>query len=246
MIAAVLLMLGFAPPQAPDPARGFEVASIRLSAGRQGGEGSNRSHIEYTPTSVRLRNVDVAEAVEWAYNVKYYQLDQFWKPRMGPYDIEARTETSASVPQLRLMLRNLLTERFKLTLHWETKETAVYELRIAKGGPKLPKPNADSAAHALEKLPRIVDGSFLFADASMDWFAVQLSQLAGIERPVVDRTDIEGYYDILLKSAANAIRDPNGPSIAILLEEQLGLKLVSARAPMQILVIDRVEKPTEN
>ncbi len=246
MTAAVALMLWFAPPQAADPARRFEVASIRPSAGRQGGEGSNRSHIEYTPTSVRFRNIDVAEAAEWAYNVKYYQLDQFWKPRMGPYDIEARTENSASVPQLRLMLRNLLTERFKLTLHWETKETAVYELRIAKGGPRLPKRNADSATHALEKLPRIIDGSFLFADSSMDSFAAQLSQLAGVDRPVVDHTGIEGYYDILLKSAANAIRDPNGPSIAILLEEQLGLKLASARDPMRILVIDRVEKPSEN
>jgi uncharacterized protein (TIGR03435 family) len=246
MIAAVALMLWFAPPQAADPARGFEVASIRPSAGRQGGEGSNRSHIEYTPTSVRLRNIDVAEAVEWAYNVKYYQLDQFWKPRIGPYDIEARTEDSASVPQLRLMLRNLLTERFKLALHWESKENAVYELRIAKGGPKLPKRNTDSATHALGKLPRIIDGSFLFTDSSMDSFAAQLSQLAGIDRPVVDHTGIEGYYDILLKSAANATLDPNGLSIAIVLEEQLGLRLVSAREPMQILVIDRVEKPSEN
>jgi uncharacterized protein (TIGR03435 family) len=117
---------------------------------------------------------------------------------------------------------------------------------LPKADPKLPKRNADSATHALEKLPRIIDGSFLFADSSMDWFAAQLSQLAGIDRPVVDHTGIEGSYDILLKSAANATRDPNGPSIAILLEEQLGLKLVSARGPMQILVIDRVEKPSEN
>ena len=90
------------------------------------------------------------------------------------------------------------------------------------------------------------DGSFVFPETSLTEFAEKLSLLRGIERPVLDRTEIKGFFDITLRSAASAILDDDGPSLFALVEEQLGLKLVPAKAPVEVLVIDHVEKPSEN
>ena len=125
----------------------------------------------------------------------------------------------------------------------------VYELVVAKGGPKLParKPDSDLPAdHAAESLPRGQDGSCLLQNVSMAGFAAKLSLLRGIELPVIDQTLIEGVYDITLKSAASAILHPDGVSLFTLIQEQLGLRLVSAKAPMEMFIVERVSKPSEN
>lgn len=125
----------------------------------------------------------------------------------------------------------------------------VYELVVAKGGPRLPARKADSdlpADHAAESLPRVQQGSFVFENVSMAGFAAKLSLLRGIELPVVDQTHMDGVFDITLKSAASAMLRPDGPSLFTLLEEQLGLRLVSAKAPMEMLVIEHVNRPSEN
>ena len=80
----------------------------------------------------------------------------------------------------------------------------------------------------------------------MPEFAQQLTEIRGIDLPVVDRTGIRGVYDITLKSTAAAVRDPSGPSLLTLIREQLGLKLVSAKDPIDVVVIDHVEEPTQN
>jgi uncharacterized protein (TIGR03435 family) len=145
------------------------------------------------------------------------------------------------------MLQDLLGKRFQLALHRETKMLPVYELVVAKGGPRLPAPKADlSPTHASESLPRVQDGSFVFQDASITDFAAKLSLLRGIDLPVVDRTGIQGVFDITLKSAADAILQPDGPSLFTLIREQLGLRLVPEKAPVEVLIIDRVGRPSEN
>ena len=125
----------------------------------------------------------------------------------------------------------------------------VYELVSAKGGPKLPAPKAGdalSAAHSSESLPRVEHGNFVFHDTSIPEFAQKLSQLRDIDRPVVDRTGIKGIFEITLKGAAAAMLQPDGPSLFTLVQEQLGLKLVSAKAPIEILVVDHAENPSAN
>jgi uncharacterized protein (TIGR03435 family) len=77
-------------------------------------------------------------------------------------------------------------------------------------------------------------------------FAKQLTELRGIDLPVVDRTGINGVYDITLKSAARAILEPDGPSLLTLINEQLGLKLVAAKDFIDVIVVDHVEAPTAN
>ena len=228
----------------------FEVASIRPnSAWKSGGEGNSRSKIEFTPDRLTMRNVDLRECIQWAYGVQFYRISGLTSLSPNRYDISAKAEGPVPVSQLEAMLQDLLAKRFNLMLHRETKMLGVYELVSAKGGPKLPAPKADgalSAAHSSESLPRVEDGNFVFHDTSMPEFAAKLSQFRDIDRPVVDRTGIKGIFDITLKGAATAMLQPDGPSLFTLVQEQLGLKLVSAKAPIEVLVVDHAEDPSMN
>jgi uncharacterized protein (TIGR03435 family) len=224
----------------------FEVASVRLSTISQaGGEGNSRSRIEYSPNSLTARNVDLQECIQWAYGVAFYQVSGP-EPSEG-YDILAKAEKPVPVSELRLMLQDLLAKRFNLKLHRETKMIPVYALVVAKGGPKLPAAKAEGdIVHASENLPRIENGAFVFHDASLSDFAAMLHQLRGVDRPVQDRTGMKGTFDITLKSALAATREADTSTLFSLIEEQLGLKLVAAKGPVEMLVIEHAEKPSEN
>jgi uncharacterized protein (TIGR03435 family) len=183
--------------------------------------------------------------------------------RSDKFDIEAKSPDSApefsmtqfvtgQAPQLRLMLQALLADRFKLKLHREMKQLPVYELTVAKNGAKL-KPAADSGNGALlwgmsgkpngDAAIRLTGNK-----KSMAELADSLSNIAG--RPVLDRTGLKGNFDFSLEYPF----DPDtpsatpfaGPSMFTAFQEQLGLKLDATRVPVEILVIDHVEKPSEN
>jgi uncharacterized protein (TIGR03435 family) len=249
-VLKLLLMTAGLAPLALSAAPAFDAASIRLSAlWKPGGEGGRRSKIEYTTKSLSMSNVDLSDCVQWAYGVPFYQVSGPDFPDSERYDILARTEQPVSVSQLRLMLQSLLKTRFHLALRREQQMLPVYDLVVAKRGPKLPARKADSdlsPGHADESLPRVQDGGFLFQNVSMAGFAAKLSMLRGIERPVIDQTHIDGVYDVTLKFAASAILRPDGVSLFTLIQEQLGLRLISAKAPMEILVIEHVSRPSEN
>jgi uncharacterized protein (TIGR03435 family) len=241
-ITVGLLNATLASSQPPDT---FEVASIKISAGAPG-EG-RRSSITHTPTSLTMRNVHLTDCIMWAYGVELYQISGEDALPNQHYDILAKAASPTPVSQLRRMLQQLLAERFKLTLHRETKPLPVYELTIAKGGPKLPPANLDREdRHVVERLPHVEDGSFVFPDSTLPEFAAKLSLLRGMDRPVVDKTGISGFFNITLKTAAAALLQENGPSLFTLVPEQLGLKLVPAKAPIEILVIDHADNPTAN
>lgn len=226
----------------------FEVASIRQSgADTLGGEGGTRSQIQTAPDGLTLRNIDLDEMIEWAYTVQHNQLANTGSLHNHRYDIRARASGPVSEKALRVMLQNLLATRFNLKLHREKKQTSVNELVVAKG-PKLPPDKSGElpASYPRETFPRVVDGGFVFTNTSMAEFAQQLTELRGIDLPVVDRTGIPGVYDITLKSAAAAVRDPNGPSLLTLVREQLGLRLVAAKDPIEVVVIDCAEEPSGN
>lgn len=227
----------------------FEAASIRPAAAQQtGGEGSSRSQIQYAPDSLTMQNIDLNEMIQWAYGLQQYQVTPTNLLNATRYDVRAKTAQPVSVTTLRMLLQNLLAARFKLQLHRERRRTSVYELVVAKGGPHLPKDKTGTlpAGYTKENLPHVVDGGFVFTNVKLDDFARQLTELRGIELPVIDRTGIQGVYDITLKSAASAILDPNGPSLLTLIHEQLGLKLVDAKDPIEVVVVDRVDQPSAN
>lgn len=227
----------------------FEVASIRLSKFQQtGGEGSFRSDIAYASDGLNLSNVGVDEMIQWAFGVQHFQVSGGHLLRDQHYDVRARATEVTKVSTLRLMLQNLLITRFGLRFHWEQRRTAVYEMLVDRDGPKLPENKADEhlPSHPKESLPRVAGGDFVFTNVTLPEFADQLTELRGIALPVVDRTDIQGIYDITLKSAARAILDSDEFTLPDLIRKQLGLKLVSAKDPFQILVVDHIEKPSPN
>jgi uncharacterized protein (TIGR03435 family) len=234
----------------PARAQSFDVASIKPAAiSKSGGDGnSSRSQIQYSADTLILLNIDLNELIQWAYKLQPFQISDKDLLRDKRYDIRAKSGEPTSLAQMRLMLQTLLTARFKLIAHREPKTTSVFELVIAKGGPKLPPNKAAQlpASYARENLPRVVDGGFSFMNITLSEFAGQLSQLRPIARPVLNRTNIEGVYDIALKGAAQAMLQPDGTSLFTLLQEQLGLRLVSAKDDTPMLVVDHVEEPSQN
>jgi uncharacterized protein (TIGR03435 family) len=152
------------------------------------------------------------------------------------------------------MLRNLLTERFKLTFHREPKVYSIYALGIAKGGPKLMKSTAPD-----DDPPRVI--STVYPDkivlpahnASMEDFTAML-QRAMLDRPVVDKTGLQGRYDFTLEFAPDetvfggeiTAAPSDAPSLPLFtaIQEQIGLKLEAMRGPVSALVIDGAQKPT--
>ena len=221
----------------------FDVASVKPSQiARAGGEGSRRERIDRSPGSLTMRNVSISFCIQWAYSVKFYQIS-------GPrwlvderYDIVAKASGSHDDGQLRLMLQTLLADRFKLKLHREKKELPVYALVVGKDGPKLRPSTADGDSDM-----QVAAGSFVFQRTSMQDLADRLSDLVGVDRPVIDETGIKGVFDVTLKSAARAALEGDGPSIFTSLREQLGLRLEPRKGRLEILVVDFADKvPTEN
>ena len=140
-----------------------------------------------------MSNVSLQDCVQWAYGLKFFQIEGSTSVDNERFDIQAKAPGAAPVAQLRLMLQDLLKKRFRMASHPAEKTMPVYELVIARGGPKLPAPKSESAisaVHARESLPRVSGGDFLFPDASMTDFAEKLSGLRTIEAPVIDKTGI--------------------------------------------------------
>jgi uncharacterized protein (TIGR03435 family) len=151
------------------------------------------------------------------------------------------------------MLQSLLADRFKLELHRESKDVAVYAMVAGKNGMKLRR-EADNTAGSM----RPVGGGLVFRGVSMDELADRLlSRPFGVDRPVIDRTGIDGRFDFTLTFAENedslkstlegmALGKAESGSILTILQEQLGLKFEAQKGPVDVLVIDHVARPSEN
>lgn len=170
------------------------------------------------------------------------------------WDVVAKLPPGAPTDQERLyraiegMLRTFLAEEFKLKTHFVQKEQPVYELVIAKGGPKL-KPSEGATAGQ-----RPSPGGMEIHHQTMEEFASALYCVTcprqRADRPVIDKTGIDGYFDFTLNWSPSNIQSgddtPLGPSILTALEEQLGLKLQPAKAAIDFLIIDQAERPQQN
>ena len=172
------------------------------------------------------------------------------------YDILAVTpgEVRPTHDEQMSMLRSLLADRFKLTFHREPKEFSIYELEVAKSGPKLKEstaPLGDPAALISTVYPqRIVLPA---RNATMGEF-VSLLQRAVLDRPVVDKTGLSGRYDFDLAWAPDetqfggeippASADAPSAPFFTAIQQQLGLKLEATRGPVEALVVDKVERPS--
>ena len=233
----------------------FEVASIKPNTiGNAGGEGSARENIISTPDTLTMGNVSLASAIKWAYGLHDYQLTGPAWLNSERYDILAKAPGPASNDQLRLMLRTLLADRFKVTVHRQNKELPVYALLVAKNGPKLHKSQGapDGGAGVMRR-----NGLRMVAEkVSMPELADLLS--GPLQTPVVDMTALKGRFDFTLDlstfiaaTGTGKQGDQRPPDMTNIIftavQEQLGLTLRAQKAPIEILVVDGADKiPTHD
>lgn len=251
----------------------FDVVSIKPNKSASG-----MVRVMSKPDGYAATNVSLSSLIQRAYGVKEDQISGIpgWA-ESARFDIDAKVAGS-DVPDLQkmknedrgLLLQPLLADRFKLTIHHETKVLPIYELVVAKGGPKLKEattgdkysdgikgPDGVSRAGMMMMRP----GQFTGQGIPLASLANQLSQQ--LHRTVVDKTGLTGKYDFALQwtddqsdsmfkgadgapQRAEPAPDASGPSIFTALQEQVGLKLQSTKGPVETIVIDHVEMPSEN
>lgn len=228
----------------------FEVASVKPSPPSPDGRIS--SQMKMDPGRITLTNVTLKRIIVSAYDMKEHQI-------LGPdwienqrYDIVATMQRDSTGDEVLRMLRKLLGERFHLTFRRESRELPVYALVIAKTGHKLKEVDFGKSSSSLQ--PGKLDAH----GVPMENFTSMLSRM--IDRPVIDQTNLKGFFDFKLEwtpddpAAASRPGEPGaivdsavGPNLVVALQQQLGLKVEPRKAPVEVLVIDRVEKiPTEN
>jgi len=236
--------------QQPSPAPlAFDAATIKPNL-----SGSGNSSTNSTNGLLRITNQTVRNIIQYAYDVRDFQLSggPGW---MGSdrYDVTAKPENGVHEQQLREMLRTLLADRFQLRFHRETREVPVYTLTVGKNGAKL-HPAAESPDSGTSS-GRNRDGLSTMKGTRVTLGEIAANLAARLGRPVVDKTGLSGKFDFELSWVPDlslpAVGDPAspatvGPSLLTAVQEQLGLRLESARGPVGMLVIDKVERPSEN
>jgi uncharacterized protein (TIGR03435 family) len=246
------------PPQKPmaaDAKPSFEVATIKPSNPDTPGQsilvGRGGSNL-FTTT-----NTTVSDLITFAYGIHVRQVTG------GPgwletekYDLSAKPDQPGipNADQVRTMLQKLLTERFELAFHRDKKELSAYTITLAKTGPKLTK---SETGGNLPGFGGRGPGSIGVQNSTMAEFASFL-QARILDRPVVDQTGLPGKFTFTLvwRPDQLATPGPNAPPLPADLEsrsdiftafqEQLGLKLEATKAPVEVFVIERVEKPSAN
>lgn len=259
--------------QQPQSSLSFEVASIRPGADRDAEMIAIRMNAE--SSRIHYVNVSLRDMIRVAYSVKEFQVT-------GPdwirdrFNIEAKYPAGATEDQVPEMLRSLLRDRFKLQLHSESKEHAVFALVVGKNGPRL-KPSEVKATEYPDS-PNRKPGTPVRGDLQIMGSptgmhlrgpAITLSRLCEtlsmfVDQPVVDQTGLPERYDIDLTFMPENMRmrgGPGGPGqgadggadahtervTLFQAVQDLGLKLEPRKAPLQMLVVDHIEKaPTEN
>jgi uncharacterized protein (TIGR03435 family) len=158
------------------------------------------------------------------------------------YAIEGKAASPMSGENCKAMVRSMLAHEFGMITHREQRTMAAYALVVSKKGLKMRRPTGEDDIATIDVMRFLSDDGRLSA-ASMGRLASTLSGFDEIRAPVVDRTGLEGLYAFHLMFGSNS---PNLPDLWTALEEQLGLKLEPIRAPIDILVVDHIDKPREN
>ncbi len=235
-----------APGRTPAAAGRFEAASIRVHTGeiRRIGARMSGSRIAFDAFSV-------ANLIAWSYQVRQFQVtggpawtasDNRYDSRIL-YDVDAKAEGEQprTAAEFREMTQALLAARFHTILRREWRHMPVYALTIDRHSPKLRESPTPGGL--------VSDGNkFTATGISMEILARQLSNAYGVDRPVIDETGLNGVYDFTLEFGRPELSggEFSGPSLFTALREQIGLRLQPKNAPVEVLVIDGVEKPDAN
>jgi uncharacterized protein (TIGR03435 family) len=247
----------------------FDVAAIREDKSGSGGSHSDTSKGRFSATNVSLINLMQYEA----YDIPGSRIlgGPKWRDSTR-FDIEAKmgdslVEYLRTLPedqrriQTQALFQQLLADRFKLAVHWETRELPIYALlRIENKSTKLQPANEPTAGRSTSSHGSRSGSQLDAKGVTLPDLAETLTRLLSRElgRDIIDRTGIEGKYDLTLRwtsdnspASVPGVTDGEdstdpGPSIFTAIPEQLGLKLESAKGPVRVLVIDHVEMPSEN
>jgi uncharacterized protein (TIGR03435 family) len=245
------------PPKAmaADAPAVFEVASIKPSIPDRPGK-----LFTVKGRHVITINTTTNDLITFAYDLHARQIvgGPPWM-ESEKYDVTGQPESQGtpSRVQLSAMIRKLLEDRFKFTFHREKRELPVYAITVAPGGPKLTK--NDTNPNGLPGLFFKGLGTLPATNATIGDFAGVL-QTAVLDRPVIDRSGLQGRWDFTLRWTPDETQfqgmgvrvpppsnDPDAPpGLFTAFQEQLGLKLESTRGPVEVLVVDGIEKPSEN
>jgi uncharacterized protein (TIGR03435 family) len=235
----------------------FEVASVRENLIDFPNDPRYTGLTDYVPRRsgdrISMRNSDLVSILSWAYhltNANYELVAGRWEKNLWvAYDIEARAPGPPGDDDLRRMFQTLLEDRFNLKVHRETRELAAYDLVVLRGGPKLtlaperPVKNSIGFGGSSCWIELAGGGSRLVGrGASMEELAVVLTGKMGA--PVRDRTGITGSFDYGV-AFSNGVDASDAPFLTTAVHE-LGLNLEKARGKFEVLVIDRLEKPSDN
>ena len=220
----------------------FEALSITQT---KSGGAPGELHIQ--PNGLTGANVTLRQLLVFANHLNVPQLvGPNWIDTEG-FDIAVKVKDPLSGTELASTLQAVLTDRFQLKIHHETKEMPVYFLIVANGGPKLrDAKEGEKAFDALDKNatpPFKANFAAIFKGCDLPAFAARLGR--SLDHPVVDKTGIQGRYWFQLEWAiepgGNSLRP--SPSLLGALRDQLGLTLEDKTAPQDVLVIDQAEKP---
>ncbi len=230
----------------------FDAASIKPDKGCPGPYGRN------PPGRMVMNCYSIQELVAFSWGLRNDQVvGQFFSDR---YDIEATMDAATPINQIYgPMLQALLEDRFALQLHRENRDLPIYNLVVAKGGVKMPAATGDCVVSPADGGPPLPpsNGRVFFCNhpnsgpRTVEGKGITLKALSDtlsrteLNRSVVDKTGLTGAFDVNLKWAADLSEPGADPSVFTALQEQLGLRLDASRGPVEVLVIDRVEKPTQ-
>jgi len=257
--------------QAPtvEPRLSFEVASVKVD------NPPTRTPMQWQAGGHYVGSVSVLSLVSIGYLVPVYRIEGLpdWARTMR-FLINARANSQPEIGERPAYYRGLLVDRFKLAAHIEKRDMDVYTLTLARNdgklGPGLRRSDVNCDQAIAESRARNLAGERREAPApgvrptcgavggvaSLTGGAVELAPLIGmlaqaLGRPVIDKTGLTGRFDINFQAALpNGVREGSAlaalPPVLTAVDDQLGLKLVPGRAPVEVLVIDRLEMPTDN
>jgi uncharacterized protein (TIGR03435 family) len=218
----------------------FEVAAIKPSTVSDGGSSSHSRNGRIT-----IENFSVKQIIMYAYGIQNYQ---FSGPRWlddERYNIDAKADIKVEHLEVLGMLRTLLADRFKLQVHHESKAMQGYAMVVGKAGLKVKPVDGEGSGMNTN------NNKLTATHVSMERLANRIAQALG--QPVVDETGVKDSFSFVLEYAdprpSREDRKENAaslPSIFTALAETLGVKLESRNVPIDVVVVDRIERPTEN
>jgi uncharacterized protein (TIGR03435 family) len=232
--------------QSTVPLPSFDAASIKPGSHPLTPEGYSWSDVKMEgPGRFRAVNANLDECVRWAYSNREYQTAEpdWMKSNSITFDIDATAPANTQGVDMRLMLQRLLAERFGVVLHHEMKTMPVYALTIGKEGSKLTVLTGTAPSGMMSTGSR----STLRMSSPGTTMARLASALSNsLDRPVIDRTGIDGTFALNIAFARQGAADSDAPSVFSVLQE-LGLRLEPVDAPIDIIKVDRGNQtPTPN